>query len=183
MPAAPSSSIARPFPPRRRTALLLWLYGLAWHLLLPVFLLWVLHRMEPEAMAQLWTTQLGWGVLAAVIVMEFVGVLLIRRQLLMRRACRVDNQALRIPDVCKQREERDAVNELSARCCGLFIGARQLKAYQRTVLNIAAAVLAMVAVRNGMAWMRFQTRKRNRLDLWMLRQILGNRKRIAGVAL
>ena len=31
--------------------------------------------------------------------------------------------------------------------------------------------------------MRFQTRKRNRLDLWMLRQILGNRKRIAGVAL
>ena len=47
--------------------------------LLPVFLLWVLHRMEPEAMAQLWTTQLGWGVLAAVIVMEFIGVLLIRR--------------------------------------------------------------------------------------------------------
>ena len=46
---------------------------------LPVFLLWVLHRMEPEAMAQLWTTQLGWGVLAAVIVMEFIGVLLIRR--------------------------------------------------------------------------------------------------------
>ena len=51
-----------------------WVVGL-----LPVFLLWVLHRMEPEAMAQLWTTQLGWGVLAAVIVMEFVGVLLIRR--------------------------------------------------------------------------------------------------------
>ena len=51
-----------------------WVVGL-----LPVFLLWVLHRMEPEAMAQLWTTQLGWGVLAAVIVMEFIGVLLIRR--------------------------------------------------------------------------------------------------------
>ena len=51
-----------------------WVVGL-----LPVFLLWVLHRMEPEAMAQLWTTQLGWGVLAGVIVMEFIGVLLIRR--------------------------------------------------------------------------------------------------------
>ena len=51
-----------------------WVVGL-----LPVFLLWVLHRMEPAAMAQLWTTQLGWGVLAAVIVMEFIGVLLIRR--------------------------------------------------------------------------------------------------------
>ena len=51
-----------------------WVVGL-----LPVFLLWVLNRMEPEAMAQLWTTQLGWGVLAAVIVMEFIGVLLIRR--------------------------------------------------------------------------------------------------------
>ena len=51
-----------------------WVVGL-----LPVFLLWVLHRMEPEAMAQLWTTQLGWGVLAAVFVMEFIGVLLIRR--------------------------------------------------------------------------------------------------------
>lgn len=51
-----------------------WVVGL-----LPVFLLWVLHRMEPEAMSQLWTTQLGWGVLAAVIVMEFIGVLLIRR--------------------------------------------------------------------------------------------------------
>lgn len=51
-----------------------WVVGL-----LPVFLLWVLARMEPEAMAQLWTTQLGWGVLAAVLVMEFIGVLLIRR--------------------------------------------------------------------------------------------------------
>lgn len=51
-----------------------WVVGL-----LPVFLLWVLERMEPEAMSQLWTTSLGWGVLAAVIVMEFIGVLLIRR--------------------------------------------------------------------------------------------------------
>lgn len=51
-----------------------WVVGL-----LPMFLLWVLERMEPEAMSQLWTTSLGWGVLAAVIVMEFIGVLLIRR--------------------------------------------------------------------------------------------------------
>lgn len=51
-----------------------WVVGL-----LPVFLLWVLARMEPEAMAQLWSTQLGWGVLAAVLVMEIVGVVLIRR--------------------------------------------------------------------------------------------------------
>ena len=51
-----------------------WVVGL-----LPMFLLWVLNRMEPDAMAQLWTTQLGWGVLAAVLVMEFIGVLLIRR--------------------------------------------------------------------------------------------------------
>ena len=51
-----------------------WVVGL-----LPMFLLWVLNRMEPAAMSQLWTTQLGWGVLAAVLVMEFIGVLLIRR--------------------------------------------------------------------------------------------------------
>lgn len=51
-----------------------WVVGL-----LPMFLLWVLNRMEPDAMSQLWTTQLGWGVLAAVLVMEFIGVLLIRR--------------------------------------------------------------------------------------------------------
>ena len=51
-----------------------WVVGL-----LPIFLLWVLSRMEPDAMAMLWTTRLGWGVLAAVLVMEFIGVLLIRR--------------------------------------------------------------------------------------------------------
>lgn len=51
-----------------------WVVGL-----LPLFLLWVLSRMEPDAMALLWTTRLGWGVLAAVLVMEFIGVLLIRR--------------------------------------------------------------------------------------------------------
>lgn len=51
-----------------------WVVGL-----LPLFLLWVLSRMEPEAMSLLWTTQMGWGVLVAVAIMEFFGVLIIRR--------------------------------------------------------------------------------------------------------
>lgn len=51
-----------------------WVVGL-----LPLFLLWVLTQMEPEAMALLWTTQMGWGVLAAVAIMEFFGVWIIRR--------------------------------------------------------------------------------------------------------
>lgn len=51
-----------------------WVVGL-----LPLFLLWVLSRMEPEATSMLWTTQMGWGVLVAVAIMEFFGVLIIRR--------------------------------------------------------------------------------------------------------
>lgn len=51
-----------------------WVVGL-----LPLFLLWALTHMEPDAMALLWTTRLGWGVLAVVLIMEFIGVLLIRR--------------------------------------------------------------------------------------------------------
>jgi tight adherence protein B len=51
-----------------------WVVGL-----LPVFLLWVLTRMEPEAMALLWSTRLGWGVLGGVVIMEFFGVWIIRR--------------------------------------------------------------------------------------------------------
>ncbi len=51
-----------------------WVVGL-----LPVFLLWVLSRMEPDAMSLLWTTQMGWGVLVAVAIMEFFGVWIIRR--------------------------------------------------------------------------------------------------------
>jgi tight adherence protein B len=35
--------------------------------------------MEPEAMSMLWTTQMGWGVLGAVVIMEFFGVWFIRR--------------------------------------------------------------------------------------------------------
>lgn len=51
-----------------------WVVGL-----LPVFLLWVLSRMEPEAMSMLWSTQTGLAVLAAVVLLEFFGVWLIRR--------------------------------------------------------------------------------------------------------
>lgn len=51
-----------------------WVVGL-----LPIFLLWVLNKMEPDAMALLWTTRIGWGVLVAVVIMEFFGVWIIRR--------------------------------------------------------------------------------------------------------
>jgi tight adherence protein B len=51
-----------------------WVVGL-----LPVFLLWALTRMEPQAMSMLWTTRIGWGVLAGVVLMEFFGVMIIRR--------------------------------------------------------------------------------------------------------
>jgi len=46
---------------------------------LPLLLLAVLDRMEPEIMGLLWRTPLGWAVLAIVAVLETAGVLLIRR--------------------------------------------------------------------------------------------------------
>ncbi|MGE8690775.1 MAG: type II secretion system F family protein [Achromobacter sp.] len=46
---------------------------------LPLFLLAVLNRLEPEIMGLLWTTPMGWAVLAVVAVLEIAGVLLIRR--------------------------------------------------------------------------------------------------------
>lgn len=51
-----------------------WVVGL-----LPMLLLYVLSRMEPVAMAKLWTTTLGWGVIAVIVFLEFMGVWLIRR--------------------------------------------------------------------------------------------------------
>lgn len=51
-----------------------WVVGL-----LPVLLLYVLTRMEPVAMAKLWSTPLGWGVIAVIVFLEFMGVWLIRR--------------------------------------------------------------------------------------------------------
>lgn len=46
---------------------------------LPLLLLAVLDRLEPDIMGQLWRTPMGWGVLAIVAVLETAGVLLIRR--------------------------------------------------------------------------------------------------------
>lgn len=46
---------------------------------LPIVLLAVLHRLEPHAMALLWTTPLGWGVLALLVFLLAMGIHLIRR--------------------------------------------------------------------------------------------------------
>ncbi|WP_312549167.1 type II secretion system F family protein [Massilia sp.] len=46
---------------------------------LPLFLMWVLTEMEPEAMAPLYSTWLGYGVLAVIFVLELIGYVLIRK--------------------------------------------------------------------------------------------------------
>ena len=46
---------------------------------LPVLLGVLLNFMEPEAMSKLWTTPLGWGVMAVIIVMEMMGYVMIRK--------------------------------------------------------------------------------------------------------
>lgn len=46
---------------------------------LPLLLALVLHRLEPEAMAKLWSTPVGWATVAAIVLMEFTGLWLIRR--------------------------------------------------------------------------------------------------------
>lgn len=51
-----------------------WVVGL-----LPVLLLYVLHRLEPVEMTKLWSTQMGYGFIAAVVLLEFFGVVLIRK--------------------------------------------------------------------------------------------------------
>jgi tight adherence protein B len=47
--------------------------------LLPLFLMWVLNLMEPEAMAPLFNSLIGYGVLAVIFMLEFVGFILIRK--------------------------------------------------------------------------------------------------------
>jgi tight adherence protein B len=47
--------------------------------LLPLSLLAILDRMEPQAMALLWNTPMGWITLGAIITLELLGVLTIRR--------------------------------------------------------------------------------------------------------
>lgn len=51
-----------------------WIVGL-----LPVFLFLALIKLEPDAMSLMWTTRMGWGTIAVVVLMEFFGILLIRK--------------------------------------------------------------------------------------------------------
>ena len=51
-----------------------WVVGL-----MPVSLIMVLDKMEPEAMGQLWTTKEGWLALAMIVVLEFLGIYVIRK--------------------------------------------------------------------------------------------------------
>lgn len=51
-----------------------WVVGL-----LPIVLLLILQRMEPDAMALLWTTHIGWAALVALAFLEFMGIYVIRK--------------------------------------------------------------------------------------------------------
>ena len=51
-----------------------WVVGM-----LPLTLIYVLSKMEPEAMEKLWTTPIGYGTLAAIAILEFFGIVLIRK--------------------------------------------------------------------------------------------------------
>jgi len=46
---------------------------------LPLFLMWILSIMDPESMAPLFSTWLGYGVLLVIFMLEFVGFILIRK--------------------------------------------------------------------------------------------------------
>jgi tight adherence protein B len=47
--------------------------------LLPLLLMLILDRMEPEAMSYLWHSRVGWATLAAIGILEMLGVFVIRR--------------------------------------------------------------------------------------------------------
>lgn len=51
-----------------------WVVGL-----LPLTLMLILSQMEPEAMNVMWHTRMGWGALAVIACMEFLGIYVIRR--------------------------------------------------------------------------------------------------------
>lgn len=51
-----------------------WVVGM-----LPILLMFVLDHMEPAAMSHLWHTRMGWGALAAIALLEGVGIYVIRR--------------------------------------------------------------------------------------------------------
>ncbi len=47
--------------------------------ILPLLMIAVLHRLEPETMQLLWTSTMGWAVLATVLLLDFLGLWLIRK--------------------------------------------------------------------------------------------------------
>ena len=51
-----------------------WIVGL-----LPVALMLILNQMEPDAMSVLWHTQMGWGALAVIALLECLGIYVIRK--------------------------------------------------------------------------------------------------------
>lgn len=46
---------------------------------LPIALMLILNKMEPQAMSMLWHTRLGWATLAVIALLEFMGVYVIRK--------------------------------------------------------------------------------------------------------
>lgn len=46
---------------------------------LPLFLMFALNKMEPESMAPLFNTWLGYGVLVVIGILEFIGFVLIKK--------------------------------------------------------------------------------------------------------
>ncbi len=52
----------------------MWVVGL-----LPVGLMLILHKMEPDAMRMLWTTNVGYAVLTVIAILEFLGIYMIRK--------------------------------------------------------------------------------------------------------
>jgi tight adherence protein B len=51
-----------------------WVVGL-----LPIVLMVILNKMEPEAMSLLWNTRMGWATLAVIAFFEFMGIYVIRK--------------------------------------------------------------------------------------------------------
>ena len=46
---------------------------------LPIVLMLILNKMEPEAMGMLWHTRMGWATLAVIVFFEFMGIYVIRK--------------------------------------------------------------------------------------------------------
>jgi len=46
---------------------------------LPLFLMLILNKMEPEAMSHLWNTRMGWATLVVIAFFEFMGIYVIRK--------------------------------------------------------------------------------------------------------